>query len=202
MIAVRMFCLTLLSFCHANTSFNSLLSAAGSVDTATKDRKKSTELSVSEVNSTKTPPASSKTETIGSSDSNQTASLAVGDQVHEGAIEGGKKKRRRRRRRRMDDEEEANEESVLPDAKETAKVPPTENGSLDDGSSDAPTKKKTTARDKFRNCENCQIGITDRIRVCSGCKKVAYCNAACQKTHWKTHKKVCSYAVQKSELTG
>ena len=168
-----------------------------------KDRKKSTELGVSEVDSTKTPtlPASSRTESSGSSNSNQTASLAPGNPSSEGGGEGGKKKRRRRRRKRMDEEAEE-EASVLPETKETNKATLAENGSLDDDSSEVPTKKKTMARDKFRNCENCQMGITDRIRVCSGCKKVAYCNSTCQKTHWKTHKKVCSYAVQKSELTG
>ena len=59
------------------------------------------------------------------------------------------------------------------------------------------TKMRKTARDKFRRCENCKEEIADRIQLCSGCKKVAYCNSHCQKSHWKTHRRTCLY-VQKS----
>ena len=63
-------------------------------------------------------------------------------------------------------------------------------------------KPKKTGRDKFRACENCNMEIADRILVCAGCKKVAYCNYRCQKAHWKQHKKTCLYAFKttKSEL--
>lgn len=54
-----------------------------------------------------------------------------------------------------------------------------------------------TARDRFKNCASCNTIITDRIQLCSGCKKVAYCNSVCQKANWKTHKKTCSYAAKK-----
>ena len=66
------------------------------------------------------------------------------------------------------------------------------------------SKPKKTARDKFRACENCDTEIVDRILVCAGCKKVAYCNYRCQKAHWKQHKKTCSYALKKDnkERTG
>jgi hypothetical protein len=30
------------------------------------------------------------------------------------------------------------------------------------------------------------------VKICSACKKATYCNARCQKAHWKVHKKVCS----------
>ena len=61
-----------------------------------------------------------------------------------------------------------------------------------------PTKSRKTARDKFRRCENCEEEIVDRIQLCAGCKKVAYCNIRCQKAHWKQHKKSCLY-VQKPQ---
>ena len=64
-----------------------------------------------------------------------------------------------------------------------------------------PEKCRMTARDKFRECEHCQKPITGSIRLCSGCKKVCYCDRECQKSHWKEHKKSCVYALQK-ELTG
>lgn len=56
---------------------------------------------------------------------------------------------------------------------------------------------RKTARDKFQHCDNCGEEIADRIQLCSGCKKVAYCNNHCQKAHWKHHKKTCAYHVQK-----
>ena len=66
------------------------------------------------------------------------------------------------------------------------------------------SKPKKTARDKFRACENCDTEIVDRILVCAGCKKVAYCKYRCQNAHWKQHKKTCSYALKKDnkERTG
>ena len=60
---------------------------------------------------------------------------------------------------------------------------------------------RRTARDKFKVCENCRLEIQDRIRVCSACKRVAYCNNDCQKGHWKTHKLTCSYYLKK-DVTG
>lgn len=73
-----------------------------------------------------------------------------------------------------------------------------------ENSSSSETKGKTrkTARDKFRQCENCDQVIRERIQLCSGCKKVAYCNVQCQKTHWKLHKKTCSYALKKESKAG
>ena len=62
-----------------------------------------------------------------------------------------------------------------------------------------PTRIRKTARDKFRFCENCTREIADRIQLCSGCKKVAYCNMHCQKLHWKQHKRTCSYVQKSSE---
>ena len=41
----------------------------------------------------------------------------------------------------------------------------------------------------FTTCENCRIQGT--FKKCSGCKKVHYCDGACQKTHWKIHKPTC-----------
>ena len=66
-------------------------------------------------------------------------------------------------------------------------------------SADSKTKSRKTARDKFRRCENCDQDILERIQLCSGCKKVAYCNIRCQKSHWKQHKKTCSYVQKASE---
>lgn len=41
------------------------------------------------------------------------------------------------------------------------------------------------------SCANCKKQNTD-LKRCGGCKKVFYCNAACQSNHWKTeHKQIC-----------
>jgi hypothetical protein len=34
-------------------------------------------------------------------------------------------------------------------------------------------------------------GTPEVLKQCAGCHKIAYCNMACQKGHWKTHKKEC-----------
>lgn len=77
---------------------------------------------------------------------------------------------------------------------ETAKPESTEDKST--VATDGKSKNRKTARDKFRRCENCEQEILERIQLCAGCKKVAYCNIRCQKSHWKQHKKSCTY-VQK-----
>lgn len=41
----------------------------------------------------------------------------------------------------------------------------------------------------YDKCEMC--GEKGRFKKCSGCKKVYYCNGACQKNHWKIHKPTC-----------
>ena len=64
-----------------------------------------------------------------------------------------------------------------------------------------PPQQRVTTRDKFKVCENCRVEISERIRVCSGCKRVAYCNSTCQMDHWKTHKQACSYYLKK-DVTG
>jgi hypothetical protein len=33
-----------------------------------------------------------------------------------------------------------------------------------------------------------------KVRKCSGCQQVAYCNRDCQTAHWKEHKKACKKA--------
>ena len=41
-------------------------------------------------------------------------------------------------------------------------------------------------------CSGCQAPIAKlQRRMCSGCKRVWYCNKACQKAHWKQHKAGC-----------
>lgn len=76
-------------------------------------------------------------------------------------------------------------------------VRPIDDIDLDDCESFADNRPRKTARDKFKTCENCQTEIVERILVCAGCKKVAYCNYRCQKANWKTHKRSCSYALKK-----
>lgn len=41
----------------------------------------------------------------------------------------------------------------------------------------------------FQQCECC--GHKGTLKKCSGCKKVYYCDATCQRSHWKTHKSNC-----------
>ena len=44
-------------------------------------------------------------------------------------------------------------------------------------------------------CSGCLKKVQgDELKSCSGCLKAKYCSRACQKKHWKVHKKVCSDA--------
>ncbi len=42
--------------------------------------------------------------------------------------------------------------------------------------------------DEFSNCATCLDRKVD-VKVCSHCKKVAYCDQLCQRMHWPVHKK-------------
>lgn len=35
--------------------------------------------------------------------------------------------------------------------------------------------------------------------LCSGCRRVSYCNKTCQKSHWKTHKRTCGATVKSGD---
>jgi hypothetical protein len=41
------------------------------------------------------------------------------------------------------------------------------------------------------SCAGCGA-VAVKLRKCSGCQQVAYCNRECQTAHWKEHKKACS----------
>ena len=43
-----------------------------------------------------------------------------------------------------------------------------------------------------------QCGNTHDLKACS-CKKVRYCSIECQKLHWKSHKKSCTFAQKKKK---
>jgi hypothetical protein len=49
--------------------------------------------------------------------------------------------------------------------------------------------REISTRKLFQKCSNCQEW--GNYKHCSGCKKVHYCSAECQKAHWKTHKPDC-----------
>jgi hypothetical protein len=44
---------------------------------------------------------------------------------------------------------------------------------------------------KERQCANCGITTYDKLKQCTGCRTIYYCNERCQKTHWPTHKTNC-----------
>ena len=41
-------------------------------------------------------------------------------------------------------------------------------------------------------CSNCDAPLSN-LKWCRSCKKVAYCNAKCQKSHWKAHRPKCTF---------
>ena len=54
--------------------------------------------------------------------------------------------------------------------------------------------KKGNAEPKTRRCFHCQAEST-KMMCCSQCHIAWYCGKACQKKHWKLHKRACSAAV-------
>lgn len=46
------------------------------------------------------------------------------------------------------------------------------------------------SHENFKKCNTCRIQST-KMKKCSGCEKVYYCNAECQKKDWSNHKKEC-----------
>lgn len=45
-------------------------------------------------------------------------------------------------------------------------------------------------------CAHCGAGSEKTLKKCMRCLSVAYCNHACQKAHWKQHKKVCRQSIR------
>lgn len=43
----------------------------------------------------------------------------------------------------------------------------------------------------FFTCENCGKEGDERLKECSRCKRVCYCDVNCQKKDWKKHKSIC-----------
>ena len=41
-------------------------------------------------------------------------------------------------------------------------------------------------------CAECSIS-SEKLKLCSGCKRVAYCSKECQKKNWKNHKHLCKF---------
>ena len=62
----------------------------------------------------------------------------------------------------------------------------------------APRSDPASGSTSAKACAAC--GVTPppggRLLACSGCKSVRYCDAKCQKAHWKAHKAACKAAQQ------
>lgn len=43
-----------------------------------------------------------------------------------------------------------------------------------------------------RTCDNCGKRSKTKLQTCARCEGVSYCNAKCQKEHWKEHRNTCS----------
>ena len=50
---------------------------------------------------------------------------------------------------------------------------------------------ESNPRVDFHTCAYCHKVSEKKLRVCSRCKKVTYCDRDCQKKAWKAHKKIC-----------
>lgn len=54
--------------------------------------------------------------------------------------------------------------------------------------------EKIEKENKVRRCENCrktENEVNIQLKRCSGCSKVFYCDAECQKSDWIYHRRVC-----------
>eukprot|EP01113_Clastostelium_recurvatum_P051378 TRINITY_DN9971_c0_g2_i1.p1 TRINITY_DN9971_c0_g2~~TRINITY_DN9971_c0_g2_i1.p1 ORF type:complete len:158 (+),score=25.00 TRINITY_DN9971_c0_g2_i1:381-854(+) len=57
--------------------------------------------------------------------------------------------------------------------------------SSDQGSGDTSSSNSSSS-----SCSSCGSHASDLL-MCSRCKLASYCNATCQRAHWRTHKKTC-----------
>ena len=58
------------------------------------------------------------------------------------------------------------------------------------GAAESIMMKLGSTKVENRNCAQCSISV-NVPKLCGSCKAVAYCGKACQKQHWKKHKKLC-----------
>ncbi|RPA82864.1 hypothetical protein BJ508DRAFT_375376 [Ascobolus immersus RN42] len=64
----------------------------------------------------------------------------------------------------------------------------------DIGSVTAPSSARIApSGDSLDRCRAC-MKVSETLKKCTGCKKVAYCHAGCQKADWKRHKVECKKA--------
>lgn len=80
----------------------------------------------------------------------------------------------------------------LSTAQETFKVPSADDvpASVPVGANNIATSTSSAVPVNKSICANCGSTKAD-LKGCQRCGKVKYCNHACQKVDWKTHKKVC-----------
>lgn len=48
-----------------------------------------------------------------------------------------------------------------------------------------------TLMKSMRECNSCGLKVK-KLRMCSGCEKVWYCDRECQRQHWPAHKAACA----------
>jgi hypothetical protein len=61
------------------------------------------------------------------------------------------------------------------------------------------SKSKNNMTSRHCSFRNTLATAEHPLKVCGACKKVAYCDAACQKNHWPIHKPACRAAVKKDQ---
>ena len=49
------------------------------------------------------------------------------------------------------------------------------------------------------SCSNCNSAEAAKLKPCSACHTVAYCDVNCQKEDWPSHKKVCKKTSNKAK---
>lgn len=91
--------------------------------------------------------------------------------------------------KKTQEQEQKDDEKAKESTKSTQSTPSTATTTTTTTTTDESTQSHKPSTSSELECNVCQS--TENLKLCSRCKKVCYCSAACQKKDWSLHKPDC-----------